>query len=48
MAQAPKEINGVPRKPLIKVVQEWEELNQKKIADETFVELIYKFHNKNS
>lgn len=42
MAQAPKEINGVPRKPLIKVVQEWEETSQLKIADETFVELIYR------
>ena len=42
MAQAPKEINGVPRKPLIKVVQEWEELNQLKILNEVFVELIYR------
>ena len=42
MAQAPKEIIGVPRKPLIKVVQEWEEQTQLKISDVTFVELIYR------
>jgi len=42
MAQAQKEIVSVPRKPLIKVVQEWEEQNQKKLADETHVDLIYR------
>ncbi len=42
MAQVQKEITSVPRKQLSKVVQEWEELNQKKISEETFVELIYK------
>ena len=42
MAAVPKEITPVNRKPLIKVVQEWEELYQKKISDETFVDLIFK------
>ena len=42
MAQAPKEITGIPRKPLMKIVQEWEESKELKIADEEFVELIYK------
>ena len=42
MAQAQKDIAGIPRKPLMKIVQEWEETTQLKIADEEFVELIYK------
>lgn len=42
MAQAQKEIMSVARKPLSKVVQEWEEQNQRKISDETHIELIYK------
>ena len=42
MAQAPKEITGVPRKTLMKIVQDWEEAKELKIADEEFVELIYK------
>lgn len=42
MAQEKKEIISVPRKPLSKVVQEWEEVNQTKIADESVIELIFK------
>ena len=42
MAQAGKDIAPIPRKPLMKVVQEWEETTQLKIADEEIVELIYK------
>lgn len=43
MAQQQKDIlASFPRKSIIKVVQEWEEQNGKKISEEVHVELIYR------